>query len=139
MKPVETTINIDAPPSQVWHTLTQSMPRDPEKYGILRFEGGVTLGAKIKLWSEVAPKRAFALKVVRFDAPNLMVWRGGMPFGLFVGTRTFTITANGSGATFHMKEVFSGPLAPLITKSMPDLTPSFTKFANALKQEAQKT
>ena len=114
------------------------MPDAPEPYGIERFEGHIASGAKIRLWSEIAPNRAFSLKVTKFNAPELMVWRGGMPFGLFVGTRTFTIAPNESGCTFQMREVFSGPLAGLIVKSMPDLTPSFIKFANRLKQEAEQ-
>ncbi|WP_299727134.1 SRPBCC domain-containing protein [uncultured Tateyamaria sp.] len=138
MKTFETEIQIDAAPARVWHMLTDDMPRAPEAYGILRLDGTLAKGAKLKLWSEVSPKRAFALKVTGFDAPHSMVWTGGMPFGLFVGTRTFTITGAGSGSTFHMIEVFSGPMAGLITKSIPDLTPSFKKFAQTLKQRAEQ-
>jgi hypothetical protein len=36
-----------------------------------------------------------------------------------------------------MEEVFTGPLAPLITKSIPDLTPSFETFAQTLKMKAE--
>ncbi|WP_377504923.1 SRPBCC family protein [Octadecabacter sp. R77987] len=138
MKTFETKIAIDAPPAQVWQVLTQDVPRAPAPYGIVRFKGTLAAGARVKLWSEVAPKRAFSLKVDRFEAPNVMVWRGGMPFGLFVGTRTFTITGQGAGSLFHMREAFTGPLAGLITKSMPDLTPSFVKFAQALKQKVEQ-
>ena len=138
MKIYETQIEIEAPPAQVWHTLIQDMPRAPERYGILRINGNIKEGARIKLWSEVAPNRAFSLTVTGFEAPDMMVWRGGMPLGLFVGTRTFTLRAQDNGTHFQMREVFSGPLAGLICKSMPDLTPSFIKFAQTLKQEAEQ-
>ena len=138
MKTYATQIEIDATHDRVWHALTHDMPRAPIPYGILRFEGTIAPGAKIKLWSEVTPKRAYALRVTTFDANRVMVWRGGMPLGLFVGTRTFTITPTANGSRFQMREVFSGPLAELITRSMPDLTRSFTKFATALKKEAEK-
>ena len=92
---------------------------------------------RIKLWSEVDPKRAFALKVRTFDAPKKMVWQGGMPFGLFTGTRTFELLDNGGSTTFEMQEVFSGALSGLIVKSIPDLAPSFEKFAQALKEKAE--
>lgn len=138
MKSYETKIEIASPPAQVWKILTEEMPRKPEPFGIVRFEGIIARGTKIKLWSEVAPNRAFALKVTRFDEPDVMVWRGGMPFGLFVGTRTFSISAIQHGSEFQMREEFSGPLAGPITKSMPDLTPSFIKFANTLRQEAER-
>lgn len=137
MKFYETKIKIACLPESVWHVLTTEMPNDPERYGILRFDGDIAPDSKIKLWSEAAPDRAFSLKVIKYDAPNEMVWRGGMPFGLFVGTRTFTISKTQHGSMFAMREEFSGLLAGPITKSMPDLTPSFTKFATTLKQEAE--
>ena len=137
MKFYETKIEIASPPAHVWKILTQELPRRPEPYGILRFEGTIAPHSKIKLWSEVASDRAFALKVIKFEAPKTMIWRGGMPFGLFVGTRTFTIGATQHGCVFEMREEFSGPLSGPIIKFMPDLTLSFTKFANTLKQEAE--
>lgn len=36
-----------------------------------------------------------------------------------------------------MAEVFSGPLAPLITKAIPDLTESFEMFADGLETAAE--
>lgn len=137
MTSYQTEIEISAPVDVVWQVLTQEIPRSPAPFGILRLEGEIALGAKIKLWSEVAPKRAFALTVDALDAPYKMVWRGGMPFGLFTGTRVFTLSSNKHGSTFHMQETFSGPMSGIITKSMPDLAPSFTKFAQALKSKAE--
>ena len=137
MKTYETQINISAPTDRVWRVLTQEMPKSPIPYGILRLEGKIARGAKIKLWSEVSPKRAFALIVDTFDAPTKMAWRGGMPFGLFKGVRTFTLTSHADGCRFQMQEVFSGYMSGMITKSMPDLTPSFTKFAQTLKSMAE--
>jgi len=138
MKTYETQIEISAPIDQVWQILTQEMPKAPAPFGILRLEGEIAQRAKIKLWSEVAPKRAFILRVEVFDAPRKMVWRGGMPFGLFTGQRTFTLTLNQKECVFHMREDFTGILSGMITKSMPDLTPSFIKFANTLKSMAEK-
>ena len=68
-----------------------------------------------------------------------MIWRGGMPFGLFTGTRAFALTpTTGGDVTFTMREDFSGPLAPLITRSIPDLQPAFDAFAADLKREAER-
>ena len=67
-----------------------------------------------------------------------MVWTGGMPLGLFKGVRTFSLTPKGGGVEFTMTEVFSGLMAPLITRSIPDLQPSFEEFAAALKRQAEK-
>lgn len=137
MKSYQTQIDITAPIERAWQILTQEMPKAPTAFGILRLEGQIAPGAKIKLWSEVAPDRAFPLKVDVMNAPRKMTWRGGMPLGLFTGRRTFTLTPQATGCSFHMQEVFTGPMSGMITKSMPDLTPGFTKFAQALKSKAE--
>ena len=36
-----------------------------------------------------------------------------------------------------MTEVYTGPLAGLITKTIPDMTDSFDKFADGLKSAAE--
>jgi hypothetical protein len=36
-----------------------------------------------------------------------------------------------------MREKYSGPLLPLIWRSVPDLRPSFEQFAKGLKQRAE--
>jgi len=137
VKSYEVQIAIDATPARVWQVLTREMPRNPVPFGILHFDGVIAPGARIVLRSQAAPGRAFALTVAVLDAPNRMVWTGGMPLGLFTGTRTFTVTADAGGSVFDMHEAFSGPLAGPITRSMPDLTPSVTTFAQALKQGAE--
>jgi hypothetical protein len=38
---------------------------------------------------------------------------------------------------FTMREEYTGPLLPLVWKSMPDLGPSFEKFAKDLKERAE--
>ena len=62
-----------------------------------------------------------------------------MPLGLFKGVRTFTLTPRGDdGTDFKLREEYSGPMLGLIWKSMPDLGPSFDKFARGLKQRAEQ-
>ena len=58
---------------------------------------------------KVNPGRAFPIKVTEFATGQRMVWSGGMP----------------------------GPMLPMIWRSIPDLGPSFTQFANGLKQRAE--
>ena len=137
MKIYSTSIQISATRERVWAVLVQDLPDDPAAFGILRIEGTISRKGRSKLWSEVDPKRAFALNVRTFDAPKKMVWQGGMPFGLFTGTRTFELSDTGGSTTFKMQEVFSGALSGLIVKSIPDLTPSFEKFAQAMKEKAE--
>ena len=68
-----------------------------------------------------------------------MTWTGGMPFGLFKGVRTFTLTPNaGNGVTFTIREDYSGPLLGLFARSIPDMTQTFENFAAGLKAFAEQ-
>ena len=60
-----------------------------------------------------------------------------MPLGLFKGVRTFTLTPDGRATRFDMREEYTGPLLPVIWRSMPDLGPSFEQFARGLKAKAE--
>jgi hypothetical protein len=52
--------------------------------------------------------------------------------------RTFTLAPGTDGATwFTVREEYTGPLLPMIWRSMPDLGP-FRQFANGLKQRAER-
>ena len=134
----EITATIDAPATEVWEVITDGERLTDWDSGVLRFEGRIAPGEKIRLWSQADPKRAFKLKVARFTPPRQMVWKGGMPFGLFVGERTYTLAEESGRTTFTMREEFSGPLAPMITKSIPDLNPSFQTYANGLKARVER-
>jgi hypothetical protein len=67
-----------------------------------------------------------------------MTWSGGMPLGLFKGVRTFSLTPDGDGTRFTMREEYTGPLLGLIWRSMPDLGPSFEQFARGVKARAEQ-
>lgn len=129
--------DIAAAPDRVWAILTDAPRLVGGGLGVTRIEGAIHPGGRFKLWSEVSPARAFSLRVAVFEPPTRMTWEGGMPFGLFKGVRTFALTATTSGTHFHMREAFTGLLAPMIVKTIPDLTPSFRKFALGLKALAE--
>ncbi len=59
-----------------------------------------------------------------------------MPFRLFRGVRTYLVSPDGEdgGTSFHVREEYTGPVLGLIWRSMPDLQPSFERFARGLKQ-----
>lgn len=131
----------DAPPEQVWAVLTDARRLQDAKLGITRIEGELKPNAQFKLWSEVSPERAFSLRVAEWSAPTRMVWTSGMPLGLFRGTRTFTLLGvDGNARTdFHMREEFEGWMLGMIWKSMPDLQPSFERFADGVGAMAKET
>ena len=100
-------------------------------------EGRIAPGEIVKLHVKLNPGRAFPVKVAEFTPPSRMVWRGGMPLGLFKGERVFTLAPEGTGTRFSMVETFSGPLAGLIGRSIPDMQPAFDEFAACLKARAE--
>ena len=90
------------------------------------------------MFSEVSPGRAFPVRV-RIDRDRrVMTWTGGMPFGLFKGVRTFRVAAEGAGSELDVREQFTGPLVGPMAKRMPDLQPSFDKFADGLKAHCER-
>lgn len=140
MKSFATRIDIQAPIGTIWHILTDLPGWTTWNSTIERTVGKVEPGATIKVFVRQSPGRAFPVRVTQLDAPHRMVWTGGMPLGLFRGTRVYELAApSGTGAVaFSMREDYSGPLAGLIGKSIPDLQPAFDEFARCLKRTAER-
>ena len=138
MKHYETTARIEAPPEAVWAVLTDAASWPSWNSGVTAVEGRIAEGEKVTVRTEVSPGRAFPVKVTVLEAPRRMVFSGGMPLGLFRGERTYTLTPSDGGATtFRMREEYTGPLLGMIWKSMPDLQPSFDRFATGLKHRVE--
>ena len=133
-----TTTTIRSTPERVWQALVDTAQWPELDSSIERVDGIPALGATVTVHAKAG--RAFPLKVVDFVPNQQMVLTGGMPLGLFKGQRTYTLTSAGDGTvTFEMREVFSGLLAPLITKSIPDMQPSFDEFAANLKKRSEQS
>jgi len=128
---------IEASPSDVWAVLVDLAAWPSWNTTVVSTQGQVDPGAKVAVTVTTNPGRAFPVRVTELDAPRRMVWRGGMPLGLFTGTRTYTLAAEGGGTRFSMGEVYAGPMAGLVTRSIPDLQPSFDEFAACLKARVE--
>ena len=138
MTSFESAADIAAPPSAVWDVLVDAARWPDWDSGVLEVTGAVALGAKVAVRVAANPGRAFPVRVVQLDGPTAMTWRGGMPLGLFSGTRTYRITPTATGSRFVMREEYSGPMAGLVTRSIPDLQPSFEQFATGLKARVEE-
>ncbi len=138
MKSYETSAVIRARPDVVWSVLVDVAAYPQWDSGVQRVEGHLAPGETIKVYSEVSPGRALPVRVNAYEPGRMMQWTGGMPLGLFRGVRTFTLAETSDGGTaFRMREEFTGPLVPLVWRSVPDLKPSFEQFAWGLKQRAE--
>jgi hypothetical protein len=138
MKRFHTSTLIQATPDAIWTILTDASRYTSWNTTLNQVDGRIALGEKVTLYAKLSPGRAFPVKVTSLDAPRSMVWTGGMPLGLFRGTRTFTLTPRDGAVEFSMTEVFDGLLSPLIEKSLPDLQPAFDEFAACLKRRAER-
>jgi hypothetical protein len=138
MRYYEAKSTIAASPDAVWAVLSDGASWPSWDSGVDAVEGRIAPGETIKIRSQAAPGRAFPVKVTKFEPPGQLRFSGGMPLGLFRGVRTYEVApAPDGGASFRMREEYTGPLLPLIWRSMPDLGPSFDQFARGLKARVE--
>ena len=138
MRHYQSTALISARPEAIWTVLTDAPGYADWDSGVVRVEGTIAPQEKIKVISEANPKRAFGVQVTEFAPGEQMTWSGGMPLGLFKGVRTFRLAPEDGATRFTMREQYTGPMLPLIWRSMPDLGPSFEQFARGLKARAER-
>jgi hypothetical protein len=131
-------ITVRARIETVWALLTDAAGYPRWNSTVVKIDGRIAADGTITVYAKSAPGRAFPLKIAEFTPMRRMVWTGGMPLGLFTGTRNFVLTPTASGdVDFAMDETYRGVLAPLITRSIPDLQPAFDTFAADLKRCAE--
>ena len=138
MKVFSVRVSIRATPERIWALLTDAAEFTRWNNTVEKIEGKIALGERVTVHLKINPGRAFAVAVTEFEPSRGMVWTGGMPLGLFKGERTFTLTPGLNGdVEFSMREEYTGFMAPLICRFIPDLQPAFEEFASDLKRAAE--
>lgn len=137
MKEYKASTTIRASPEKIWTILIDGASWPQWDPSCEKIEGRIAPGEKLKAFTRLSPGRAFPVKVSEFVPHQKMTWSGGMPFGLFKGVRTFTLTPRGDQVEFTLHEVFSGPMLALIGGSIPDMSDAFQKFVEGLKRRAE--
>lgn len=137
MRSYASSTTIDATPEAVWAVLVDGSRYTDWDSGVVRLEGTIALGERLTVVSGANPKRGFPVVVTAFEPGKRMEWSGGMPLGLFRGVRTFTLAPEGAVTRLDVREEYTGPLLPLIWRSMPDLQPSFDQFARGIKARVE--
>lgn len=127
----EVSIDINATPERIWALLTNAGEYPKWSSTVISIEGEIAPGKKIKLKSQLDPKRTFKLAVKEFQPPTRLVWGDAM------GKRVYEVTKRGAGVTFSMREKIGGPLFPLFAKMIPSFDESFDRFAQDLKKKAE--
>jgi hypothetical protein len=138
MKAFAVKTSIRATPERVWALLTDAAGYIRWNNTVNKVDGKIALGERVAVHPKVNPGRVFPVKVTEFEPSRRMVWTGGMPLGLFKGERTFTVTPGSNREVeFSMREEYTGVLASLIGRSIPNLQPAFEEFASNLKRTAE--
>lgn len=136
MPTFEATTTIAAPATAVWSTLLATDRWTDWDTALERVEGSLAEGGRLEIRVRDNP-RPFRLKVTVWEPARRIVLAGGMPLGLFTGTRTYTLAEADGATTATVRETYTGPLAGLIGKSIPDLQPSFDAFVAGLRRAAE--
>ena len=128
---------IHATPDRIWGLLTDAASFPRWNSTVTKIDGSIAPGETLKLEVPAAPGRVFKPKVTAFEPSRSMTWSDGFA-PMFKGVRTFTLSPNGDGSvTFHMAEVFTGVMLPMIKASLPDFAPAFEAYAADLKRAAE--
>jgi uncharacterized protein YndB with AHSA1/START domain len=130
-----TATHIAAPAERVWAVLTDASAYSTWNPEIIRIDGVIAANARITAHVRLGSGavRRVPQRISVLEAPRRMEWIGGLPFGLFIGRRTFTVTPATDGTEFQMHLQMTGPLARWILKSVGDRQPEIDTFARSLK------
>lgn len=132
----EATAAIKATTDDVWSQLIRTDQWSSWDATLESVTGTLSDGGKLVLRVK-GVAQPFKLQVTHWAPGKLLVLTGGMPFGLFTGTRRYELTNTEAGCQFRMHEQFTGFLAGMIGKSIPNLQPAFDNFAAGLRAAAE--
>lgn len=119
------------------HLRVRGKSRQTKVSTVTGIEGKIREGQRIRLHVP-GTNRTFTPRVVGVVPQKRMDWIGGFA-PLFRGVRTFALSARNDGSTdFSMQERFSGMMIPFVRKSLPNFRPIFERYANDLRQEAER-
>lgn len=139
MKAMSATIDINAPPAEVWAILTDLASYREWNPLFVEASGNVAVGQRITLRSKhPANGRLMTVKpkiTVAQPAAELR-WTSSLP-GLISGEHSFTLTAAGSGTRVVQSETFKGLLTGLSGKTFSNAETSFQALNQALKERAE--
>ena len=115
-------IEIDAPPEQVWETLTEFEAFPSWNPFVASVEGAPRVGAKLKVRLQPPGGRGITMHptVTASEPGRVLAWLGRLGFpGVFDGAHRFELEPLGDGRTrFVQSEHFSGVLVPFFRRSL---------------------
>lgn len=139
MRTMSATIDIDAPPLEVWAILTDLSSYRQWNPLFVEAAGNVAVGQRITLRSKhPANGRLMTVKPkITAARPGAELrWTSSLP-GIISGEHSFTLAATGSGTRVVQTETFQGLLARFSGKTFANAEASFQALNEALKRRAE--
>jgi hypothetical protein len=139
MRTMSATIDIGAPPMQVWAILTDLASYHEWNPLFVAATGSITVGQRITLRSKhPANGRLMTVKptITAAEPGTELRWTSSLP-GIISGEHTFTLTPTGSGTRVTQSETFRGVLARFSGKTFTNAEGSFQALNQALKERAE--
>jgi hypothetical protein len=139
MKTMSATIQIDAPPTDVWAILVD-LARYPEWNPLFREASGhVAVGRRITLRT-VRPTNGRMMtikpKITVADPAAELAWVATLP-GIITGEHRFALTPADGGTHLEQSETVRGLLTVISANSFAPTEASFRALNEALKQHAE--
>ena len=136
LRSFEASVTIAADPADVWRVLSDVGAWPAWGSGVTKVRGRLAPGAKLRLAVENIGS-GYPFKVTELVPGERIVLTGRTPLGMFTGVRTYTLAGGGGSTVFTVHEEYSGRFARTISGTLPDLDPSFHRFAEALKRRVE--
>lgn len=133
------TIDIDAPPAEVWAVLTDLSSYHEWNPLFVKAEGCVAEGQRIRLRSKHAANGRLMTvkpKITAAQPGTELRWASVLP-GIISGEHAFTLTPTGSGTRLVQSETFKGLLSSFPGKTFANAEASFQALNEALKKRAE--
>ena len=139
MRTMSATVDIGAPPMEVWAILTDLGRYHEWNPLFVQADGTVAEGQRIRLRSRhPANGRLMTVKpkITVAQPGTELRWAAGLP-GIISGEHAFTLTRTDSGTRLVQSESFKGPLASYSGKTFANAEASFQALNEALKERAE--
>jgi hypothetical protein len=139
MRTVSATIEIDAPPEQVWAVLTDLAAYPQWNPVFPNASGQIAVGKRLTLAYRPSTGRGMTIrpKVLAAKPGAELRWALSLP-GIMGGEHSFTLTAVGDGTRVVQSETFHGLLVPLSGKAIAAAEASYATLNQALKQRVEQ-
>jgi hypothetical protein len=141
MKLMETRIDIDAGPQEIWDVLMDFESYPEWNPMVVAISGAPEQGSRleVKIAMKNGRRMTFRPNVVEYEAGRRFAWLGKLGVrGLFDGLHRFEIENGGDKATFVHSEEFRGLLPPLLGRVMADTHESLIEMNTALAREVER-